>query len=505
MPNDPLDVAWELLNRGELGEAEKRCRAVLSSSKNRSVPAWITLGTVLREQGKAREAEAAFRRAISMSPRDMYAHHNLGALLSAQDRPEEAIAALDRAHALGLKAHELYVNRGRALMQLYRLDDAEKAYAKAAAIEPRDNKAQAMLAQLRFMRGDAEFARDLTIACRSHPAHAGLQLTLADVQRRAGDLAAAYATLRSLQARVGAFPELAAALARVLLEAGRVPDAIAEALQGLKMRAGDPALADIAASALLAGGRPDPALALIREQRQRTPEDQRWIAYESTAARMLGHVLYRKLYDYARFVRVYDIEVPEGFAGLAAFNAALESALHSRHLFKNHPLDQSLRNGSQTARNLLTDKDKTVQALLGAFAAPLADYVRSVEAEEDHPLSAQGRAAVKLKGCWSVELHGRGYHVNHVHPAGWISSAYYVKTPPSAADASRKHGWIKFGETPLPLPSVTPEHFIEPRPGRLVLFPSYMWHGTNPVLDADERLSVAFDAVATRLQGHEKE
>jgi len=494
-----LDAAWDLLGRGELGEAEKRCRAALAASNNRNVAAWIMLGSVLREQRKPRDAEAAFRRAITMAPRDVYAHHNLGALLSAEDRPEEALTALNRAQSLGLNAPELYVNRGRALMQLYRLDDAEKTYARAVAIEPRDGKAQAMLAQLRYMRGDPEFARDLTLACRNHPAHAGLQLTLADVQRRVGDFADADRSLRALRERLGAFPELSSALARVLLDAGRPREAAAEAMEGLRMRPGDPSIADVAACSLLADGSPQEALTLIRQQRQRVPEDQRWIAYESTAARLLDQPLYRRLYDYSRFVRVYDIEVPPGFTSLTQFNTALGAALHSRHLFKSHPLDQSLRNGSQTARNLMTDQDAAVQSLLRAFAAPLVDYVRSIEVDENHPLNSRGRAAVALKGCWSVELHGRGYHVNHVHPEGWISSAYYVKTPASTADAARKHGWIKFGETALPLPAVTAEHAVEPRPGRLVLFPSYMWHGTNPVLDDEERLTVAFDAVAPKL------
>lgn len=496
---DPVDAAWDLMSRGEYGEAEKRCRGALAASKNRSVPAWIMLGTVLREQGRPRDAEAAFRRAITMAPRDMYAHHNLGALLSAQDRPEDGLTALNRAQALGLNAHELHVNRGRALMQLYRLDDAEKAYAKAVAIDVRDATAHAMLAQLRYMRGDLDFARDLSSACSMHPAHAGLHLTLADAQRRVGQFAAAETALLTLRERVGAFPELSGALARILLETGRLSEATQEALQGLQMRPGDTATTDIAASALLAIGRPDQAWTLIREQRQRFPEDQRWIAYESTAARMLGHPLYVQLYDYSRYVRVYDIEVPEGWTDLAIFNADLATALQSRHLFKTHPLDQSLRNGSQTARNLMTDKDNVVQALLRAFSKPLEDYVRSVGAEVDHPLSITGRGAVSLKGCWSVDLHGRGYHVNHVHPQGWISSAYYVKTPDSVKNTADKNGWLKFGETSLPLPSVTAQHFVEPRPGRLVLFPSYMWHGTNPVLDDERRLSVAFDAVAPRL------
>jgi hypothetical protein len=37
-----------------------------------------------------------------------------------------------------------------------------------------------------------------------------------------------------------------------------------------------------------------------------------------------------------------------------------------------------------------------------------------------------------------------------------------------------------------------PHRLVEPQPGRLVLFPSTMWHGTRP-FEAGERLTVAFD------------
>ena len=39
------------------------------------------------------------------------------------------------------------------------------------------------------------------------------------------------------------------------------------------------------------------------------------------------------------------------------------------------------------------------------------------------------------------------------------------------------------------------EHLVQPEPGLLVLFPSYMWHGTVPFSSAEQRLTCAFDIV----------
>ena len=70
--------------------------------------------------------------------------------------------------------------------------------------------------------------------------------------------------------------------------------------------------------------------------------------------------LYRELYDYSRLVRTYDLEAPAGWSSMEELNAALIEALGTRHPFAVHPLDQSLRNGSQTARNLVTDPDPAI-------------------------------------------------------------------------------------------------------------------------------------------------
>jgi uncharacterized protein (TIGR02466 family) len=113
----------------------------------------------------------------------------------------------------------------------------------------------------------------------------------------------------------------------------------------------------------------------------------------------------------------------------------------------------------------------------------------------EHPYLMRNTGGAKMVGCWSVRLQRGGFHVNHLHPQGWISSAYYVALPAETADPDAMHGWLKLGEPRMPTPGAVPARFEEPRVGRLVLFPSYMWHGTTPIVGDEPRLAVAFDAV----------
>jgi hypothetical protein len=95
-----------------------------------------------------------------------------------------------------------------------------------------------------------------------------------------------------------------------------------------------------------------------------------------------------------------------------------------------------------------------------------------------------------------VRLRPNGYHANHVHPRGWLSSAFYVALPDAVEDERTRAGWLKFGEPGPPTrPALPPEHFVKPEPGLLALFPSYLWHGTVPFGGDEPRLSIAFDVV----------
>ena len=79
---------------------------------------------------------------------------------------------------------------------------------------------------------------------------------------------------------------------------------------------------------------------------------------------------------------------------------------------------------------------------------------------------------------------------------GWFSSALYVALPPAEARGPEPAGWLTLGEPQAQLGiEIDPIRLIEPKPGRLVLFPSTMWHGTRP-FEAGERLTIAFDVAA---------
>jgi hypothetical protein len=81
-----------------------------------------------------------------------------------------------------------------------------------------------------------------------------------------------------------------------------------------------------------------------------------------------------------------------------------------------------------------------------------------------------------------------------VHQKGWLSSACYIALPGAVTASEDRAGWLKFGEPGIKTtPQLAPEHFIKPEEGKLVLFPSYMWHGTEPFGGSETRLSVAFD------------
>jgi len=345
------------------------------------------------------------------------------------------------------------------------------------------------------MRGNEHFARQYANAVTEHPDDVQLLIGYSRVLRGAGLFAEAQNALQAGHARHGGDSRVLAELSGVSLDLGLFEDALQFASEATAIDPGGSGLDDLMIDALTCLGRASEARALVIAARGRDPLNQWYVAMQATTARLLGDPEYASLYDYKAFVREYELSPPAGWSSIEEFHKDLIPALNARHQLNAEPLDQSLRKGTQTPRGLLGDPDPVIQAFLGAIRKPLDDYQKELGFDPGHPLLSRNKGECKLIGCWSVRLKRGGYHVNHVHSEGWISSAYYVDVPAEVADESAKSGWIKFGEPRFPVPGAPAEKFVQPHAGHLVLFPSYMWHGTTPISGDQPRMTIAFDAV----------
>ena len=490
-----------VLNEAGIFDAAGREAGKLLARNPNDAEALVALGVALGGQGRFAEAEARYRKALDIAPEYGAARHNLGALLAKVERVEESLQELDRAAAAGVRGVEIDFNRASALMKLYRFEEGEQLLAASVKASPAYADAQKLLAQFRFMRGAEDFTRELSSAVNEFPDNPELQLAYAQVLHGANRLDEAEAALQAAVTHCGSNPRLLGLLASVYQEAGRFEEALASAEAAVAANPEDQLLADYVIDALMSLGRADEAMPLIESARRRMPNHQWYIAIEATAARLLGDPRYEFLCDYEEMVRPYELEPPLGWRSIEEFHEELLPALRERHRFYAHPLDQSLRMGTQTPRNLIGDPDPLIQTFLRALDAPIAEYRAAIGKDPAHPLGSRNHGKAVLTGCWSVRLQRNGFHVNHVHPEGWISSAYYAELPAEVADTELKSGWIKFGEPRYPVPGATPERFVQPAEGTLVLFPSYLWHGTTPIHGDEPRMTIAFDVVPVPADG----
>lgn len=496
-PDDPERLsafARHSLSAARPGDAETALRRLLAIRP--SARDWLMLSQALLAQDKPEAAIEAADRALEIEPASVEANSARAHALAGAGRNQEALEIFDALEARGIGSARTVFARGVALSKLARAGEAEGAFADGVRRWPSNLNLQRALANARWMQGEGEaFVRDFERAVAANPADVRLRLACADLLRRADFRARAELLLRD---GLTLAPEEAALLASlgVLLDETDRTEEGAPLLQ--RAAALMPAVAEIRANltcALLRLERSEEAFAEIAPWRRKQPLNQEWICYETMALRQLGDPRYRELCDYDRMVRAYELAPPPGFSDIAAFNEALAASLGALHVLESHPLDQSLRGGSQTSRSLLHVSEPVIQAYLRALEEPIGAYVEAMgEPDQLHPWSGRKTKHFRMAGCWSVKLKAKGYHINHVHPAGWISSAYYVRVPPAVADGRGRQGWITFGEPRWPTPKCTVEKMIKPTAGALVLFPSYMWHGTIP-FEEGERITAPFDVV----------
>jgi uncharacterized protein (TIGR02466 family) len=490
-----LNLASTLHELGRLEEALELLRDPTHADSAASLPGMQLHAVVLSDMRRMSEALALLDRALESYPDVSALHHNRAVALLRCGLREPALQARKRCLALAAPTPHTLHAWAAALQGEGYLDDAVDAYRSALALDPVHLPSLQDLARLRWRRGDDHPFAELDQAIANHPRHAALLCQRAALHLQLGEAAEA-ASLYSRAVDVEPTGANFNAWGRALTAADSREKAM-KALQHAVVLA--PQVSDFRAglaALLLEMEQVVQAEEQIAAALSMTPTHQYALALQHLALRMRGAPRETVSRDLERFVRIVDLPPLQGWTTIEAFGEAVAGALSSMHRDSRAPVDQSLRNGTQTLGDLFERRHPLIEALRSHIATAIDDYVESLPEDATHPFTARRSRRWRFADSWSSLLREGGFHSNHIHPHGWISAVYYVQLPPEIADHRLQAGWLRFGATDLRVRLAEPVLLtVEPRPGRLVLFPSYMWHGTSPNPGQGPRLTIAFDVV----------
>ncbi|PBN43737.1 tetratricopeptide repeat protein [Sphingobium sp. D43FB] len=457
-------------------------------------------GAMAQAQGRPEAAAAAYRALLVRKPSDLRACYNLATALRASDDRASALEAIERAIDGGLDIAPALTLRAHILAEMGRFDDAVAQYQAALRRYPDHVDAQDTLARLLPQIGrEAEAFDAFDLAIEQQPRHIQLLLAGIRVAMDIRDHDRALGLIDRAQPMLDDPDQLSVVRIRALGLAGRHGDAIDLART---LAAADPARAGLQANLaqlLLAQGDPDEALSHALLATRHAPLDQTGWALLTVIWRLLEDEREHWLAGYDHYVRDLDIGTPDGWSNQSAFLVDLRESLERLHVTTAHPADQTLRGGTQT-RGDLFDRRRcpVIMALKRQLHRCTQSALADLPNQPRHPLLDRRTGDIQFSGSWSVRLRENGRHVPHIHPQGWISSAFYVALPNDVPAEDRSgEGTILFGvpDDALNLTALPPRRVIQPQAGRLVLFPSYLWHGTAPFSGSQSRLTIAFDAL----------
>ena len=112
----------------------------------------------------------------------------------------------------------------------------------------------------------------------------------------------------------------------------------------------------------------------------------------------------------------------------------------------------------------------------------------------------------RLGNMWANINPPGGMNMPHIHPNALFSGVYYVKSQPN-------FGRLKIYDprpgVQLNMPSRKPgnpgkdlwrEAYIDPIPGRIIMFPAWLWHSVEENKSNDIRISVSFNFIQDGFQ-----
>ena len=111
-----------------------------------------------------------------------------------------------------------------------------------------------------------------------------------------------------------------------------------------------------------------------------------------------------------------------------------------------------------------------------------------------------------LGNMWANINYQGGYNKAHIHPNATYSGVYYVKSLPNSGNlvCNDPRPGIQT-HMPVRVKGTPPKHLwrevhLEPKEGRIIMFPAWLWHCVEPNESGDIRISVSFNFIQHGFQ-----
>jgi uncharacterized protein (TIGR02466 family) len=147
--------------------------------------------------------------------------------------------------------------------------------------------------------------------------------------------------------------------------------------------------------------------------------------------------------------------------------------------------------GWHSKTDLFERESETIAALREAALGAAAEMTYE-QIKNRYPTC---QVTVKLHGgSWANVSRAGDYNKVHNHPGAVWSGAFYVALGNRDKEPAG-NGCIEFVD-PRPGNHHAFKVVVDPKPGQLLIFPSWLYHYVNPFRGTGERISIAFNTVA---------
>jgi len=459
---------------GELQKAADCYQKVIQIQPDRVEDAHVGLGLVFKELGEYQKAKSCYEKAIQIQPNYADAYNNLGVVFDELGEHQKAIGCCEKALQIqpqNFKTHDAIINIK------WENNYGNKSFIDLFNYIEEINEPPLDLVDLLLDGLIQTSQKDLLINLKNilkkkTPHNLGYKLRQANIDST--ELIGNYEDALKILTEISKSPN------NTIIDTERLEFKIS------KMH--------------FYVGKAKEALIFLNRLSKTNDHNflQEILSFKAHVLKYLKDDDYFNLCDYDRFLFAQELQTPNRWKNLNSFNLDLAKELEKLHVHKKHPYDQTLRNGTQTLGSLFANKNykyKCIFELKNLFDKAIQKYIKKLNYNDEHPFLKYIPSSINISGSWSISLNNGGFHINHFHPEGWLSSVYYVSLPDTLDKKGKsKQGWLKFGEPTHNKYNLLPDKWVQPKVGLLVLFPSYFWHGTEPFQSNENRLTVAFDA-----------